>query len=115
MEHTVSSRQRAGIVGGGIGGLTAAIALRKAGWDVTVYERAPEFGEVGAGLVLLPNALAALDEIGVGDEVRANSHPYGLGGIRNLRGRTLMSRRTGGGGDPVIVHRADLIDVLARA
>ncbi|MCX5044804.1 FAD-dependent monooxygenase [Aldersonia sp. NBC_00410] len=116
MEHTASSRQRAGIVGGGIGGLAAAIALRKAGWDVTVYEQASEFAEVGAGLVLLPNALAALDEIGVGDDIRANSHPYSLGGIRNPRGRILMSHRKGAGGrDPVIVHRADLIDVLVRA
>lgn len=66
----------------GIGGLTAAIALRQAGWDVTVYERASEFTEVGAAVVLFPNALAALDEIGVGEQVRANSLPYSSGAIR---------------------------------
>ncbi|WP_314673442.1 FAD-dependent monooxygenase [uncultured Rhodococcus sp.] len=110
--------QCAGIVGGGIGGLTAAIALRKAGWDVTVYERASEFTEVGAAVVLFPNALAALDEIGVGEQVRANSLPYSSGAIRNLRGQNLVTRRIGdlaGGRDLVTIHRADLIDVLVRA
>ncbi|MFD9678602.1 FAD-dependent monooxygenase [Rhodococcus sp. NPDC059969] len=110
--------QCAGIVGGGIGGLTAAIALRKAGWDVTVYERAAEFTEVGAAVVLFPNALAALDEIGVGEQVRANSLPYSSGAIRNLRGQNLVTRRIGdlaGGRDLVTIHRADLIEVLVRA
>lgn len=110
--------QSAGIVGGGIGGLTAAIALRKAGWDVTVYERASEFTEVGAAVVLFPNALAALDEIGVGEQVRANSLPYSSGAIRNLRGQNLVTRRIGdlaGGRDLVTIHRADLIEVLVRA
>lgn len=110
--------QGAGIVGGGIGGLTAAIALRKAGWDVTVYERASEFTEVGAAVVLFPNALAALDEIGVGEQVRANSLPYSSGAIRNLRGQNLVTRKIGdlaGGRDLVTIHRADLIDVLVRA
>ncbi|MGG7100815.1 FAD-dependent monooxygenase [Rhodococcus sp. 24CO] len=110
--------QCAGIVGGGIGGLTAAIALRKAGWDVTVYERASEFTEVGAAVVLFPNALAALDEIGVGEQVRANSLPYSSGAIRNLRGQNLVTRRIGdlaGGRDLVTIHRADLIEVLVRA
>lgn len=110
--------QCAGIVGGGIGGLTAAIALRQAGWDVTVYERASEFTEVGAAVVLFPNALAALDEIGVGEQVRANSLPYSSGAIRNLRGQNLVTRRIGdlaGGRDLVTIHRADLIEVLVRA
>ena len=110
--------QCAGIVGGGIGGLTAAIALRKAGWDVTVYERASELTEVGAAVVLFPNALAALDEIGVGEQVRANSLPYSSGAIRNLRGQNLVTRKIGdlaGGRDLVTIHRADLIDVLVRA
>ncbi|GAB7520509.1 FAD-dependent monooxygenase [Rhodococcus qingshengii] len=110
--------QCAGIVGGGIGGLTAAIALRKAGWDVTVYERASEFTEVGAAVVLFPNALAALDEIGVGEQVRANSLPYSSGAIRNLRGQNLVTRRIGdlaGGRDLVTIHRAVLIEVLVRA
>ncbi len=58
------------IVGAGIGGLAAAIALRLAGYQPTVYEQAPHLGEVGAGLSLTPNAVKALDWLGVGEHVR---------------------------------------------
>lgn len=58
------------VVGGGIAGLSAAIALRKVGIDVTVYERAPARGDVGAGIGLWTNALRALDVLGAGDAVR---------------------------------------------
>jgi 2-polyprenyl-6-methoxyphenol hydroxylase-like FAD-dependent oxidoreductase len=58
-----------GIVGGGIGGLSLAIGLQWKGFDVTVYESAPELKAVGAGLTLAANAVKALMEIGIGDEV----------------------------------------------
>ena len=48
------------IIGGGIGGLTTAIALSKIGVDVQVYERAPELREVGAGIALASNALCEI-------------------------------------------------------
>ncbi len=51
------------VVGGGIGGLAAAVALHGVGWDVTVLERAPELAEVGAGVSLWPNAVRALQSI----------------------------------------------------
>jgi 2-polyprenyl-6-methoxyphenol hydroxylase-like FAD-dependent oxidoreductase len=57
---------RAIIVGGGIGGLAAAIALHHRGLDVAVFERRDEFREVGSGLVLAPNGVRALDAIGDG-------------------------------------------------
>ena len=55
-----------GICGGGIGGLSAAIALRKAGHNVQVFERAPAAKRVGADINLTPNAVFALDQLGVG-------------------------------------------------
>ena len=55
------------IAGGGIGGLTAALALLKRGYDVDVYEQAPELREVGAGLQLSPNGTRVLHELGVLD------------------------------------------------
>jgi 2-polyprenyl-6-methoxyphenol hydroxylase-like FAD-dependent oxidoreductase len=55
--------KRAAIIGGGIGGLTTAIALRKVGFQVDVYERAPELKEVGSGMSLWPNAVRSLDQI----------------------------------------------------
>ncbi|MFM0311528.1 FAD-dependent monooxygenase [Paraburkholderia sp. RL17-383-BIF-A] len=59
-----------GIIGGGIGGLAAAIALRKAGHQVTVFEQAERFGRVGADINLTPNAVRALDGLGVGAQLR---------------------------------------------
>ena len=56
---------RAMIVGAGIGGLTAAIALRRAGIEATVFERAGEIKEVGAGILLAANAVRALGELGL--------------------------------------------------
>lgn len=57
------------IAGGGIAGLATALGLARAGRRITVLERAPEFGEVGAGIQLAPNALSALDSLGVLDKV----------------------------------------------
>jgi len=58
------------IVGGGIGGLAAAIACAKAGHEIIVLERSDEFTEIGAGIQLAPNAFNALDQLGVGEQVR---------------------------------------------
>lgn len=106
------------VVGAGIGGLTAAVALRRQGWDVTVLERAPALEPVGAGLGLGPNALHALDAIGLGDDVRRFSAVQGHGGLRHPGGGWLV--RTDLGvlatrfGDPqLVVLRADLVGLLA--
>ena len=61
------------VAGGGIGGLAAALALANKGFPVTVLEQAREFGEIGAGIQLGPNAFHALDRLGVGGETRANA------------------------------------------
>ena len=59
------------IVGGGIGGLSAAVSLTRAGLRVRVLESAPEFGEVGAGLQIAPNCTRILDDLGLLDEVKS--------------------------------------------
>jgi 2-polyprenyl-6-methoxyphenol hydroxylase-like FAD-dependent oxidoreductase len=110
---------RAIVVGGGIGGLASAAALLRGGWDVEVLERAAEFTEAGAGLSLWPNALRALDALGLGDQVRDRSVFEGQSGIRTARGRWLsktdadaMNERFG---PVVMVHRSGLLDVLLAA
>jgi 2-polyprenyl-6-methoxyphenol hydroxylase-like FAD-dependent oxidoreductase len=108
------------IIGGGIGGLTAAIALRRAGFDAEIYERVDELREVGAGLSLWKNALTALDAIGLGDPIRQLSAPYLDAGLRTWDGRVLatpsmetLSRRFGE--VAIVVHRATLQTLLADA
>jgi len=61
------------IVGGGIGGLAAALALSKRGLAVKVLEQAPQIGEIGAGIQLGPNAFNACDTLGVGEKMRARA------------------------------------------
>ncbi|MET9434925.1 FAD-dependent monooxygenase [Streptomyces sp. NPDC006551] len=113
-------QRAATIVGGGIGGLATAIALHRRGWRVEVLERAPEFTEVGAGISLWPNALRALEVLGLADTVRALGAVETGGGVRDRRGRWLsrtdnaeLTRRFG---HPLVVlHRADLLRALAEA
>ena len=59
------------IVGAGIGGLTAALALRQAGFDVHVYEQAGVLREVGAGVAIGPNAVRVLHRLGLAEALRA--------------------------------------------
>lgn len=68
---------RVAIIGAGIGGLTAAAALRANDIDVVVYEKAHALREVGAGVVVASNGLRAFDEVGLGDRVRAVGTPIG--------------------------------------
>ncbi|KUL43901.1 FAD-dependent monooxygenase [Streptomyces regalis] len=114
----MAQSSRAIVIGGGIGGLTAAVALHRGGWDVTVLERAPSLEPVGAGISLAPNSLRALDVIGLGDEIRDLAAWQGDGGLRTPPGRWLS--RTDAdtvaerfGGPLVLLHRATLINSLA--
>lgn len=80
---------KAMIVGAGIGGLTAAIALRRAGVETTVFERAGELREVGAGLLLAANAVRALDKLGLSEKIRWLDTPGSAARILSWRGETL--------------------------
>lgn len=81
--------RRALIVGAGIGGLSAAIALRKAGWDVQIFERSAALRELGFGLGLAPNAMAALGELGVGEIILARACEPASGEMRRMDGTVL--------------------------
>jgi 2-polyprenyl-6-methoxyphenol hydroxylase-like FAD-dependent oxidoreductase len=108
------------IIGGGIGGLATAVALRRAGWEIEVFERAPGLEEVGAGLSLWRNALAALDRIGLLESLRALGVEGQTGAFRKPSGKTLLTMKAGttdtaSGGIILLLHRAELLDVLCRA
>ncbi len=108
------------IIGGGIGGLAAAIALQRIGLTATVFERTPELREVGAGLSLWPNAVKALDKLGLGEQLRAIGLSNGRAGIRAWDGTPLMQLSASAleqtfGAPTIVVHRADLQTLLCAA
>jgi salicylate hydroxylase len=110
------------IVGGGLGGLTAALALAQRGWPVRVLEGAPEFGAIGYGIQFGPNVFHVLDRIGVTEAVleKADAPPAVLM-IDALTGKEVTRVSTGSSFRArfkypyIIVHRIDLHNVLLEA
>jgi salicylate hydroxylase len=111
-----------GIVGGGVGGLTAAIALRKRGHVVTVYEQTAKYMRVGADINLTPNAVLAIDGLGIGDAVRRTgarpsfriSRDWDTGKeTSRLPMSSAAEERYGA--PQLTIHRADLLSALADA
>jgi 2-polyprenyl-6-methoxyphenol hydroxylase-like FAD-dependent oxidoreductase len=107
------------IAGAGLGGVTAALALRRAGHAVELFERAPEPREVGAGIVLWGNAMAVLRALGAAEAVAAVGEPMRDGELRSARGRVLSRQRVADWdrelGEPsLVLHRAELLAALLR-
>jgi len=120
VEDHLVDRGRVVVVGAGIGGLTAAIALRRDGHDVTVLERATELREAGAGIGVWPNALRALDEIELGTAMEQIGAPFSSTVIQTWRGRRLSGFDPSRvverlGRQPIIAARADVQRMFLRA
>jgi salicylate hydroxylase len=110
------------IAGGGIGGLAAALAASRAGWDVRLYERAPVFSEVGAGIQLGPNVVRVLHGWGLQAELaRVAAFPNRLQVRDAVSGRELGVLALGErmlqkyGAPYATIHRADLHSLLLHA
>ncbi len=110
------------IIGGGIGGLTAALALQQKGFSVAVYEAVQKLGEVGAGVTITPNSCHALNYLLGEDVVDSICSVPASGAIKHyLTGETLIDTLRGDGpkrqygANYCQVHRADLHDALAEA
>ena len=104
---------KARVIGAGIGGLTAAIALRKAGIETIVFERARELKEIGAGISLAPNATKAFKGLGLADALGGIGAPIKVAEIRTWQGEVLsripvwqLDEKVGA--PTLAVHRADL-------
>src|SRR5215469_7108076 len=104
----MSEQLQIAIVGGGIGGLTAALALRARGSNATVFEQAGELREIGAGISIHPNAALLLQRIGLTDRIKAIGTP-----IAGLLLRTSLGERIDASAPPSSsaqsynVHRAE--------
>lgn len=118
----MAARRRIAVAGAGIAGLTTAVALGRAGADVTVFEQARRIEEVGAGLQVSPNAWRVLDGIGIAAAIDPVSvEPRAIRMRRGRDGRTIARVPLGEAavrrwGAPYrVVHRADLQVALADA
>ena len=110
------------VVGGGIGGLTAALCLAKRGHEVTVFEQASTFGEVGAGIQLSPNCTRVLHDLGLERQLRACTFLPEAIEFRHWRNGAVIGQSPLGEdavrryGFPYYhAHRADLLSVLVKA
>jgi len=113
--------RRVAIVGAGLGGLAAAIALRQQGFEVEVYEQAPELGEFGAGINISPNSVKFFDAMGLTPKLRAvGSEPVGLTWREWDADEISYSLPFGDfekryGSKYYVVHRSDLHRILSEA
>jgi salicylate hydroxylase len=110
------------IAGGGIGGLSAALACSRAGWPVTLLERTREFGEVGAGIQMGPNVVRRLYAWGLEQEIKEVVAFPELLRVRSAANGKEMTRlrlgermRTRYGAPYATIHRADLHALLLKA
>lgn len=110
------------IAGGGIGGLAAALAVARQGFDVKVLEQSPAIGEIGAGIQLGPNAFSAFDALGIGEVARARAVYADELVMHDAIDETLVGRIPVGAafrarfGNPyAVIHRADVHLALYEA
>lgn len=105
--------KKIGIIGGGIGGVAAAAALRRFGFQTTVYERAPRLQEIGAGMMLWPNATRILKSLGLLNQVASHSGPNSHFLVRRSSGKVLMNIALGRFEVPALcTRRSDLLASL---
>jgi salicylate hydroxylase len=118
----MATKPRIALIGGGIGGLVAAIALRERGFGPVVFEQAGELKEVGAGIQITPNSTKILRAIGLEDAVRRKGFEPGFMLTRDMttgevlfrtQAKGAMAERFGAGWFQI--HRADLLEILAAA
>lgn len=107
------------IIGGGIGGLTTALALQKSNLDVTIYESAPEIKPVGAGIIMANNAMQVFDKLGIRQKIEQAGHKISTIKITDPQLKTLSEVQLNKferkyGVHNIAIHRGDLQMILAK-
>ena len=122
MLATTDSPRNIGVVGGGIGGLTAALCLARAGHNVQVFEQTDESVATGAGIQVSPNAARVLHHLGLQDALMTKGFLPKATQMRSWRSGRVISETTLGdvaleryGAPYYHIHRADLMDMLVSA
>jgi len=101
-----------GIIGGGIGGLTMALTLKKYNLNFKIFEKSNKFTEVGAGIGISSNALKIFDKLGVGNELRKQGHLIKKTILATEKLKTLKSVTFPE--EVYCIHRASIIDILSN-
>jgi|SRR5262245_11420316 len=118
----MATQPRIALIGGGIGGLVAAIALRERGFEPVVFEQAGKLKEVGAGIQITPNSTKILRALGLEEAVRRHGFEPGFMLTRDMttgeilfrtQAKGAMAERFGAGWFQI--HRADLLEILIAA
>src|SRR5215831_5350135 len=109
------SKGRALVIGAGLGGLAAAVALRRAGFGVEVYERSPQVREIGAGLSFWSNGVRAARALEIDAHILKRGAPIEWLENADWSGRVLQRIRVGYFGPHVAIQRADLLEPLLDA
>ena len=113
-------RNKAIIVGGGIGGLAAALALNKIGWDYIVLEQSPQIQEIGAGISIWNNGIHCLKELGVENLFREKAVFIDKAIVQNHQGKIIAQLNFSYPQEIFkvlfsTIHRADLINILLKS
>lgn len=105
-------KNKIGIIGGGIGGLTTALTLKRNNLDFKLFEKSTEFKEVGAGIVMSSNALKIFDKLQIGDKLRKKGHLIKRTILATEKLKTLKEFPFPD--ELYCIHRADIIDVISN-
>lgn len=110
----MTEKKKIAIIGGGIAGLTFARCLTTKNYDIHIFEKKEQFGEIGAAISVFPNALCVMDELGLLEEILNNGGQFKKVYLKTDKG-TILSKSEPKSDYPVIcIHRADLHGILLK-
>lgn len=107
-------KKRIAIIGGGIAGLTFARCLTTATYDIEIFEKKEQFGEIGAAISVFPNALCVMDELGLLEEILQTSGHFKTVYLKTNRGAVLSKTEPSSDYPVICIHRADLHGILLK-